>query len=577
MSDFSEQPKTPTKQIGQNYVGGMATSQGRTQSGGGAFANSKQTPSGNRTKEKVPPPDEKKLDRRREWLYNELKDCGEPMKFPQLLGNLGLPPVNDPFKEDAPKLFQSLAECAPYLNKTKMAQTRREGSTKLQPSGLFKGSSFFGAEKEKAVTSYFQRLVALMHDEATKHNEHFQKVTDSKNPVPEFIYKVAEHQTKAVPGSSHKMDMVLFYPDQDDIDNVHIIVEAKLANVGDPMDEKTFAQIADYQYCIWKKQHTRAFVPVFLIHGSQLDLVVFARSHWYRVRLGPLCHGRQIIDTQDVKDVRLTMARLYYLITLPSERFGHICDVSQGQQHLRFVKTSGVDSVLAAVESHVMATVDLSDLGDLLKIGGYVERFVHPRGRLAHIFRTTFQKQKAILKLSWTPVDRMPEGAVYELLENANVKGMPRVFACGLVRTNLFGYRLEYLVLEDCGSTIQEYLLATYKGELGSGELYNIIRDVVWQTLRCLARARVKANVLHRDISAGNIMIDSDGVVRIIDWGYAKVIDDASFDINERATRDRRALLDATATRWRYDDHEVLQNEDAHDPLTGTPLYMSIP
>ncbi|KAJ2693003.1 hypothetical protein H4218_006201, partial [Coemansia sp. IMI 209128] len=50
--------------------------------------------------------------------------------------------------------------------------------------------------------------------------------------------------------------------------------------------------------------------------------------------------------------------------------------------------------------------------------------------------------------------------------------------------------------------------------------------DITKQTLRRLAQARVKPNILHRDVSAGNIMIDSDGVVRIIDWGYAKIVDD---------------------------------------------------
>ncbi|KAJ2488106.1 hypothetical protein IWW37_004994 [Coemansia sp. RSA 2050] len=417
------------------------------------------------------------------------------------------------------------------------------------------------------------RLVNLMHDEAMRHNECSRKAARHNQLVPELVYEVAEYQAKEIPGSSgHKMDVVFFYAHQSmNINNVHIIVEAKLAGVGDPMDEKTFAQIADYQYCLWKKQRTRAFVPVFLVHGSQLDLVVFTRDRWYRTGLGPICHERQAVCTQDIKKVRLTMARLYYLITLPPESFGHICDVSQEQQHLRFAKIAGEDSIVAAVTSSCEHSADSVD------ITGYVERFVHPRGRLAHVFKTTFRMQKVILKLSWTPVDRTPEGAIYEVLESAGVEGIPRLFGRGLLKEDVFGFRLEYLILEDCGKQIGDSIASGNQGKLGCGELYNAVKDVVGQTLRCLAQARVKANILHRDISMGNIMVSRDGAVKIIDWGYAKVIDDASFDASDEATRDRRVLLDTIAKRWRYDSAKVLQNEDDHDPLTGTPLYMSIP
>ncbi|KAJ2484462.1 hypothetical protein IWW37_006148, partial [Coemansia sp. RSA 2050] len=428
----------------------------------------------------LPSPDEKKLEKRREWLYSELKDRGEAMNFSKLLRNLGLPPVDDPFKETAPKLFRSLAKCAPFLDKNKLTQTRMKGPTKLQPSGEFEDSEFFKAVNEKAITSYFQCLVDLMYDEVAKHNKRSRKAAKHNQLVPEFVYEVADHQTKAVPGrGGHKMDVVLFYPDQEEnINNVHIIVEAKLAGVGDPMDEKTFAQIADYQYCLWKKQRTRAFVPVFLVHGSQLDLVVFTRDRWYRTGLGPICHERQVVRKQDIQMVQLTMARLYYLITLPPESFGHICDVSQGQQHLCFAEIAGEDSIVAAVTS------SREPSADSVNITGYVERFVHPRGRLAHVFKLAFRMQKAILKLSWTPVDRTPEGAIYEVLESAGVEGIPKVFGRGLLKEDVFGFRLEYLILEDCGKQAEDFVTSGSQGRLGSGELYSVVKDVVGQTLR---------------------------------------------------------------------------------------------
>ncbi|KAJ2692014.1 Suppressor of Sensor Kinase (SLN1), partial [Coemansia sp. IMI 209128] len=454
-----------------------------------------------------------------------------------------------------------------------MVGTRKIGSrVPLLPDEL-SVPDILKVDKEKAVTTYFQKLVDLMSVEAAEQNAHYAQSEQNDKSVPSAEYNLVDHQTSEVAGGrKHKMDLVFYNPvASDGVANVHIIVEAKKAEFKNKIDVKTFSQIADYQYSVWKVQPTRTFVPVLLPNGPKLDLVVFARESWYRVEVGYLCHWLATINNHNIEKVRSTMAQLYFLITLPSERFGHFCKASLGWEYVTFVRGPNRDSTIALVESSHSPTTNS------VKLSGYIERFVHPRGRLAHVFRTTFRKQKAILKLSWTPVGRMPEGAVYELLENANVKGMPRVFGRGLVCTSLFGYRLEYLVLEDCGSTIHEYLQVGRQGGLSSGSLNNRVTGIVWQTLQCLVQARVKANVLHRDISAGNIMIDSDGVVRIIDWGYAKVIDDASFDINERATRDRRALLDATANRWRYVSAKVQQNEDAHDPLTGTPLYMSIP
>ncbi|KAJ2055630.1 hypothetical protein GGI17_006587, partial [Coemansia sp. S146] len=203
--------------------------------------------------------------------------------------------------------------------------------------------------------------------------------------------------------------------------------------------EDTLGQITDYQYLVWKAQRTRVFVPVLLLHGTQLDLVVFTRAHGYRVRLGPVCYDKQVVRKQDIDKVRLTMARLYYFITRPSESFGHICDVRKGQKHLRFVHGSGKDSILAFAKSSRKSKTDS------VSLTGYVERFISPRNRIAQVFDTLYLKTSTFLKLSGTPVDRMPEGAIYEILEKARVKGVPKLHAQGLLKENFFGYRLEYL------------------------------------------------------------------------------------------------------------------------------------
>ncbi|KAJ2742629.1 hypothetical protein GGI19_006793, partial [Coemansia pectinata] len=338
---------------------------------GSAMGTSYQTPGAVRTKELLPPSDDEKLEGRRKWLYNELSDRGEPMQFPDLLRNLGLPPVDDPFENVAPRLFHSLAESAPFLNVNKMQQTCMEGTAVLQPSGAFEKSSFFTLDKEKAVNSYFQRLVNLMYEEAARHNASSGQAEGNGKTIPERMYRLVDYQTKEVPNSGGlKMDLVFFYPRQpENINNVHIIVEGKLKNMPDPIAVKAFAQIADYQYNVWKAQHTRAFVPVLFLHGSKLDLVVFARDHWYRVELGPVCYDKQTIDGHDIDDVRLTMARLYYVITQPSESFGHICDVSRGWKHVSFVRDSGVNSVLTTPMSSPDPTTDS------VALLGHISRF----------------------------------------------------------------------------------------------------------------------------------------------------------------------------------------------------------
>ncbi|KAJ2498725.1 hypothetical protein GGH96_004083 [Coemansia sp. RSA 1972] len=175
-----------------------------------------------------------------------------------------------------------------------------------------------------------------------------------------------------------------------------------------------------------------------------------------------------------------------------------------------------------------------------------------------------------ILKYSWTPVDRLPEGAVYRVLESHNVSCLPKTYSSGILVKNLFGYRLEYLLMEDCGESIESRFLKIQ--ELCRGRIYawpnyarsayaNII-NIVYQTVACLVETE-NAGVLHRDISAGNITI-SKGQVRVIDWGCAKLTQTDMPEIKD------------IANEWGFDLDEVTKNENNHDGMTGTPIFMSI-
>ncbi|KAJ2536210.1 hypothetical protein IWW43_001027 [Coemansia sp. RSA 1935] len=171
----------------------------------------------------------------------------------------------------------------------------------------------------------------------------------------------------------------------------------------------------------------------------------------------------------------------------------------------------------------------------------------------------------AVLKYSWTPVDRLPEGAVYKVLESQNVSCLPNIYSSGILVKDVFGYRLEYLLMEDCGETIE----SRFSKISGPWVLPNLIKsvcadisDAITKTTECLVEA-ASAGVLHRDISAGNITI-CKGQIRVIDWGYAKL------------TQPDSPKIQNIANEWGFDLGDVTKNEIIHDKMTGTPLFMSI-
>ncbi|KAJ2544200.1 hypothetical protein GGF49_001438 [Coemansia sp. RSA 1853] len=184
--------------------------------------------------------------------------------------------------------------------------------------------------------------------------------------------------------------------------------------------------------------------------------------------------------------------------------------------------------------------------------------------------RDRIARDPAVLKYSWTPVDRLPEGAIYKVLELHKISCLPKIYSSGILVKDFLGYRLEYLLMEDCGESVECRFLKIQ--ELCRGRIFALqnyassayadITNVVNQTVTCLVEAD-KAGVLHRDISAGNITI-CNGQVRVIDWGYAKL------------TQPDTPEIKAIADEWGFDLGNVTKNENNHDGMTGTPLFMSI-
>ncbi|KAJ2861048.1 hypothetical protein FB639_005551, partial [Coemansia asiatica] len=71
-------------------------------------------------------------------------------------------------------------------------------------------------------------------------------------------------------------------------------------------------------------------------------------------------------------------------------------------------------------------------------------------GRIAYIAKGKFNGKAAVLKLLWTSVDRLPENAVYEMLLREYIEGIPRMFRRGLLIEDFGGFRLEFMIMENC-------------------------------------------------------------------------------------------------------------------------------
>ncbi|KAJ1856386.1 hypothetical protein LPJ76_002548 [Coemansia sp. RSA 638] len=334
-----------------------------------------------------------------------------------------------------------------------------------------------------------------------------------------------------------------------------MVIEAKLASHTESLPNVVLGQLAEYARTVWTEQPTRTFVPVILLHGANMTLFVFARSGYYRVEMGIYLFTKVTGSPEDTLRLLQYLQDLWFLLKQPPDRFGHFADVSIDYKSLRF---SG---------SLQDSRVELARFGNTLdvKLGTRIARDVPLIRRTAYLIKATYCNKPAVLKYLWTPVDRLPEGAVYSVLELHEVSCLPKIYSSGILVKNFFGYRLEYLLMDDCGESVESHFFRT-PGPLASLDQINstcvAIADVINRTVSCLVEA-AKAGVLHRDISTGNITI-CNGQVRVIDWGYAKLTQPDAPEIKD------------IADEWGFNLGDVMKNEIIHDGMTGTPIFMSI-
>ncbi|KAJ2228113.1 hypothetical protein IWW45_006740 [Coemansia sp. RSA 485] len=236
------------------------------------------------------------------------------------------------------------------------------------------------------------------------------------------------------------------------------------------------------------------------------------------------------------------LARLHFLLTLSPAEFGHICDFTEKPSWLYFSSNHATSSTDVGntmnsdhLQESVLATVkaEPSEQSDAFTLGRKFDRRITLRGRIAYTVKGTFKGEEAVLKLSWTSKERMPENAAYDILAISGVEGVPR--------------RL---------------------GKDRLGRFSGVVILIIKQATSCLVNASVEG-IVHRDISDGNIAVRLNGIMgaidaRVIDWGSSE---DTMFE-SDRSSH--------VARLWHYDSKKVGNNEETHDRFAGTPRHMGI-
>ncbi|KAJ2558739.1 hypothetical protein EV175_000655 [Coemansia sp. RSA 1933] len=458
------------------------------------------------------------------------------------------------YRKSTGDVFKDIARCAPSLSDKKLI-AHPDGAHLVGPK----------TTNEAGMVDYFKNLWGEMSVAVSTWNS---RLEDDQPAVPTPNYELYDHQTTYIPGSRQKADIVFYQPsgECDGFKSIHTILEAKIDSFpGIELPELERGQIADYALSVWETQPMRTFVPVFFLHGRNLSLFVFARNGIVRADIGVICHDKQSSYTSlisDTKAARLSscLQCLWFMLSLPPEKFGLICGTSSLDSFLVFEKEPSNPVLVTSATWNSM--------------GGtfFVEKPVCTKarmvGRLAFVAKVKYgpDRKVAVLKLTWTPAKRLSEAAVYDLLHEAGVPNIPAIYESGILKKDFFGYRFEYIIMEDCGDDIMEFGKKSYaRGR--TSKAAGLAAKHVSQVISSLVHAQA-VGLFHRDISSGNIAINSQRNATVIDWGYAKLVATDSDEVTER----NEAIL----RKWELDPELILQSEPNSDMLTGTLIYISL-
>ncbi|KAJ2498050.1 hypothetical protein GGH96_004641 [Coemansia sp. RSA 1972] len=546
----SETPVTPPNLRGhEGQADATGTASGQASASMALFS-SPTTPAGNKRKvllqnqyADAKDPDRKQ---RRNAISLEVSPRITIVQYSELCEDLGLTEQLQFYESAVGTLFDDLSEQMPVIGKTGLNYSPNVSDTAFSSKPCDSDGKSTG-KKERALTDQFAWL--------WKHMDALPK-PDVPGIMQKSPYRLADYQTKPVLESNLQPDGLFFCRGVKPATfaTAHIILEAKWATCENGFGEADLGQIGDYVLRMWTEQYSRTFVPVLFLHGGNVSLMAFTRHKVYVAELGPLCFPND--ETQDfsVADISMALQRVWFILTLPTSAFGNICDFTNNKPGLQFVTVLDV--------TQMVRTADFRG-NSVARLVERIDRPVKIFRRTSYMYRSIFAGHSAILKLTWTPTYCYPEGAGYRMISEACNGYIPEVFLSGVLVKNAFKYRLEFLVLEDCGVSIDTYAMQCRHANTRAEQFSATLAKAIMHVSECLAKAYA-AGVLHRDISAGNIAI-KDGQARLIDWGYSRARSD--IDIPNLKEIERLFV---------FNNKTASKEERQHDSLTGTNLFMSV-
>ncbi|KAJ1879133.1 hypothetical protein LPJ66_011758, partial [Kickxella alabastrina] len=286
-------------------------------------------------------------DKRRQRLLKCLGDnINKVDLFDDFVKSLGVKQRYQRFIKDWPNLFLSIARGSPVADsKGIVANTDRSKARlrNLPVTDIFKSyPKLMGLAKEARLVKYFIFLFDEMVDVVGVENGH---IPAGRTPIPDCRLKLKDHQTRIIPNTPHKPDIAFYHRDyaEEKAHSIHAILEAKMdPDLGGPIED-TRGQLADYGHLLNDKQATRTFAPIFYLHGHLLTLHAYYRGGLYIIELGQLCFETDSCTSDRAKDIQTCLMRLWFLLTLESDIFGHFCDVSKKPRSFIFSRKGKAD------------------------------------------------------------------------------------------------------------------------------------------------------------------------------------------------------------------------------------------
>ncbi|KAJ2068317.1 hypothetical protein GGI03_000020 [Coemansia sp. RSA 2337] len=471
-------------------------------------------------------------------LANALEGLGTSLNFPELLRQLGLESAHRDYETATGDIFDNIASYVPTIGSASLGE--RSGDEAL--------------ESKKTYVKKLMDVVQLMRGQAAEAGalpKHYAR-------MPYNVLDRMDHFVDDEPFPQSDVSFVFNGQGEMTFSDVYIALKAEECANGPDAYCNHIGQLADYALALWKRQPTRTFIPVLFLHGHQLDLLVFTRRGYFWAGIGPVLFTDHCVDRDSLSvKIGLSLRCLWFLLTLPAGKLGFLFDFSFDSWATPCRLRIDASTFPATVEE----TRDSDDTVVFVK--ELIKRPVQITGRCSYLFNAKYGDEEVVLKLAWTCTHRLPEGAVYRVLEARGVPNIPKIYKSGVIIKDFDGYRLEVLVMEHCGTPIVEHILRMPKDPLSISRVDRLVKDSIRGVLETLTEA-LAADILHRDISPGNIAI-KDGAAYVIDWGCAKFL-------LPPADLDLRAEI---AKHWSFNWDKVLATENGKDSSTGTPLYMS--